>query len=148
MASRSSETMTKMRHRARHSRRDLGPGGAARPRADCASVLDDVLLGELAEDVGRGPVAGLVRGFIDLVPRRLAAVRRAADSRDAMSLKEMSHSLEGSAAYVGAHRVVSTCRSLEAVASAGDLDAAKCLIDELDHALDAAVEALVARWLA
>jgi HPt (histidine-containing phosphotransfer) domain-containing protein len=75
-------------------------------------------------------------------------VRRAADAGDVESLKEMSHTLEGSAAYVGAQQVVLRCRSLEAAAADGALDSVKPLIDELDRALDAALEALEARWLA
>jgi HPt (histidine-containing phosphotransfer) domain-containing protein len=148
MASRGSEPLAKTGHRTGHANRDPEPGGDAQPRANSTSVLDDVLLGELSEDVGTESVRGLVRGFIDLVPRRLAAVRRAADAGDAESLKEMSHTLEGSAAYVGAQQVVLRCRRLEAAAAAGALDAAKPLIDELDRALDAALEALEARWLA
>jgi HPt (histidine-containing phosphotransfer) domain-containing protein len=148
MAFRGSEPPAKTGHRTGRANRDSEPGGDAQPRANSTSVLDDVLLGELSEDVGTESVRGLVRGFIDLVPRRLATLRREADAGDAETLKEMSHTMGGSAAYVGAQQVVSRCRSLEVAADEGELDAAMLLIDELDRALDAALEALEARWLA
>ena len=146
MATRGSEPSAKTGHDADHANRRPEPGSDAPPQEHPASVLDDVLLAELSEDVGVDSVRGLVRGFIHLVPRRLEAVRRASDAGDAESLKEMSHTLAGSAAYVGARQVVLQCRRLEAAAEASELGSVKQLIDGLDRALETAIEALQIRW--
>jgi HPt (histidine-containing phosphotransfer) domain-containing protein len=85
---------------------------------DDAGVLDPAMVAELqalARAAGTGLLARLHASFARDAPQRLAALRAAAAAGDADALAFNAHSLKGSAANLGATRVVELCSAIEAV---------------------------------
>lgn len=64
-------------------------------------------------------VAKLVGIFVEDATPRLAGLRRALVAKDAGRLREVAHSLKGSAANLGATALVKACERLEAAVSSG-----------------------------
>ena len=109
------------------------------------SARDDGASGFPAVDLSvlesrRGPqeegqpdkLARIVALFIDDVPPRLEALRRAVERRDAQELEETAHLLKGGAGYMGAVQMVEICTRLQELGISGDLSRAPELLDALE----------------
>jgi two-component system sensor histidine kinase/response regulator len=79
-----------------------------------------------------GDVSELVEMFLDDVPPRLDALRRAVKEGDARSVDEVAHMLKGSSGYMGAKGMGKVCAELEDVGASGDLSCAPALLERLE----------------
>lgn len=74
----------------------------------------------------------LLTSFLRKAPERLAALRAAAARRACRDLEEEAHTLKGSAANVGAVRMVSLCQRVEQLGREGSLGDAQDLLEALE----------------
>ena len=97
--------------------------------ADVASFNQEDLLERLMgdEDLARQ----LIRGFVDDMPRQLAALAEAVSNNDASRYRLVAHSIKGAAGNVGGSEVQKTAAKLEQDGSIGDLSGAAAGLREL-----------------
>jgi CheY-like chemotaxis protein/HPt (histidine-containing phosphotransfer) domain-containing protein len=95
------------------------------------AVFDPAKLDDIRSRLDANVVADIARLFLQDVPGRITAIRSAADAE---SLRAAAHGLRGSAGTVGAVRMAELGAKLEEMGSAGAIDGAPPLIDELDEA--------------
>jgi HPt (histidine-containing phosphotransfer) domain-containing protein len=74
----------------------------------------------------------LLTVFLHDTPERVTALRRAAGTGDARTMRHVAHTLKGTCGYIGAHRLVRICRELEASVQGGDLTVAVALVSDLE----------------
>jgi len=86
-----------------------------------ARLMDDE---ELARTV--------VEGFLDDIPRQIAAVKGYLETGDAPGVERQAHSIKGASANVGGERLREVAFELEKAAKAGDLSAAGGHMAELE----------------
>jgi len=83
---------------------------------DSSSVLDESVLRRLeALSSTAGFVDSLVEGFITDGGRNLGDLESSVRQRDYPAMRDAAHSLRGSAAEIGARRVVDLCRAIESL---------------------------------
>jgi signal transduction histidine kinase/DNA-binding response OmpR family regulator len=117
-----------------------------RPKQDPPAVDLSVL------ESRRGPqkegepdkLARIVTLFIDDVPPRIEALRRAVERREAREVEETAHLLKGGSGYMGATRMVEICTSLQQLGVSGDLSQAPGLLDALEAEFERVYPALEA----
>jgi two-component system, sensor histidine kinase and response regulator len=76
-------------------------------------------------------LARIVTLFIDDVPLRIDALRRAVERGEAQEVEETAHMLKGGSGYMGAARMVEICTKLQEAGISGDLSDAPELLDAL-----------------
>ena len=93
-------------------------------------------------------LARIIGLYLEDVPLRLEALRRAVERGEAQKVEETAHMLKGGSGYMGAVRMVEICAALQEVGASGDLSRAPELLDELEAefwrlhpALEAAITA-------
>ena len=121
------------------------PGETLDPAILDPAILDPSRLSRLSDELGdHGPalVERLLATFFEQAPALLAAARRAVDAGDAPEARRNAHNLKSNAASLGAGRLSSVCREVEARAAAGDLDAAGALLGDVETELALATDAL------
>lgn len=108
--------------------------------------LDLETLRRLREDVGGRPgLDRLIGVFLRELGGRRSAIRRSAADGDLPALRLAAHTLKSSAALLGAERLATLCRSLEAMATEGATgDRLAAALDGFDGECRRAGEALVA----
>jgi len=74
----------------------------------------------------------VVELFVQDVPRHLAAIQRAWQSRDAAQIATSAHVLKSSSAHTGAMRLSAMCAALESDARAGELGRAEAVVAALE----------------
>jgi PAS domain S-box-containing protein len=128
-----------------------GPGHAPDADADLHAdrdsrtpVLDEAQLAELAS-LGPDVMAELVPVFLSDTRERLAEVRAAVRSGDALGQASAAHALRGSAANMGGTRVTLVCRRLEEAGRTGRLTDAPADLLRLETEVDAMVQAIQTR---
>jgi HPt (histidine-containing phosphotransfer) domain-containing protein len=84
----------------------------------------------------------LIDLFTEETPRRLEAVREAAESANAWALGQEAHRLKGSSAHLGARRMAALCEILEEQGRAGSISGAPALLNVLREEFDRVREAL------
>jgi HPt (histidine-containing phosphotransfer) domain-containing protein len=77
-------------------------------------------------------VGTLIAMFLDEAPRRLAALREAAERGEARAVAREAHTLKGSCANFGARRLAGLCEQLEALGRAHDLASAADALAQLE----------------
>jgi len=87
-------------------------------------------------------VARLVGLFCDETPRLIQAIENGVKEADAEAVRIASHTLESSAAYVGAREFSKLCSRLERAARDGNLVECTILADELEPCFQATLAAL------
>ncbi len=125
--------------------RDGGPpgpevGAAIETRLDEIRTVDPDAAGAL--------IRQLVASFADRLPDSVGAIVEAVDHRDAGGAADHAHSLQGSAANLGANALAATCQDLTGACRAGDLDRAVGLLPHLhrdEQSVLAALRALQPR---
>ncbi len=116
-----------------------------------ATVLDPGHLAELrtlAERSGLDLLSELVEVFHRDTPVRLDRLRNALQEGDASTLRQVAHTLKGTASGVGATEATAVCARLEAVARNGDMEAAGALVAEAEAELGRVGRALESLALA
>ena len=129
--------------------RASGPVPAVPSREDRpapAVVLDPGRLEELLEMGAEALplVARAIGNFCDRAPGHLAELEELWQHRNAPGLRAAAHRLKGSAANLGANRVVAVALAVEQLAESGEVGAVGLRLIELAAELDDAVAALVA----
>jgi HPt (histidine-containing phosphotransfer) domain-containing protein len=97
--------------------------------------LDAGTLVELRASVGDDDefFRELVDELLEDAPTQLGALRTAAGSDDADSARRAAHTLKGHGRTFGATKLASLCQDAEAKAAAGELDAVRGRIDEIEQ---------------
>jgi two-component system sensor histidine kinase/response regulator len=111
-----------------------------------APVLDESVLsslGGLPAHESAGLRAEVLRLFAEDTPRRLANMRAAVASNDAVALTREAHALKGEAGMVGARALQEAARELERLARDGTLEDAAPHLPRLAAAYQRAHDALV-----
>jgi HPt (histidine-containing phosphotransfer) domain-containing protein len=118
-------------------------------RDEVRGTADELALGRLDElrDLDPGNTAYLDRAignFVANTPDTLAALRAAASSGDAHTLKQVSHKLAGGALNLGVTAAGRTAQSVEQVADTGTTAGADELLGRLEDDLARGRAALLA----
>jgi CheY-like chemotaxis protein/HPt (histidine-containing phosphotransfer) domain-containing protein len=137
---------------ARWSRADANGTGPteAEPRAGEPAPIDPTVFANLADLDGNGSGSGsllaeLVEIFLTDTAAYIAALRRAADAKDAGGLNTAAHTLKWSSGVLGALGMADLCRQLEALGDASAPAGAAALIDRLEQEFGRVRSALEAR---
>jgi CheY-like chemotaxis protein/HPt (histidine-containing phosphotransfer) domain-containing protein len=89
-------------------------------------------------------IADVIRLFLEDCPARVDAIAAALEATDAAQLRTMAHALKGSASALSAHRVVNAAHTLESLAGANDVVAARThfpgLVEEVGRLIGALQE--------
>lgn len=95
------------------------------------SVLDGFR--EMEAESGQSILSGLITLFLENTPTVFAEAREALEDTDAVRLSRAAHTLKGSCSNFGAHRLQKVCDQLEKTANAGDLDAARRILEDAER---------------
>ena len=109
------------------------------------SVIDSAVLAELralGSTADPGFFNHLIDLFIEETPRRLEAIREAAEASNARALGQEAHTLKGSSAHLGARRMSALCEILEEQGRAGSISGAPALVNVLREEFDRVRDAL------
>ncbi len=96
------------------------------------------LWGEEAGDV----IRELIEMFLKNTPGMIEEMGRALEAGNAKELRRLAHTLKSNAGTLGAMRLSSACRQLEALADAGNLDEARQVYERVRSEYASAEEAL------
>ena len=107
-------------------------------------ILDVSVLDDLAA-LDDGLLAEVLDTFLKDVPVRIAAIRTAAISADAVAVARGAHALKGSALAVGATPLVTLCQTLERAAESGQSETLVARVADLEPAFALVRGALAAR---
>ena len=84
-----------------------------------------------------GLAAQVIEIFVRDTSTRLAALREAIARRDGDATYRIAHTLQGSAAMVGASSLARTCGELTSAARSGSFDRCEAIVAELDTSFQA-----------
>jgi HPt (histidine-containing phosphotransfer) domain-containing protein len=109
-------------------------------------VLDPAVVADLrrAQEAYGNPafIEQLVALFREHAPRKMAALRAAAASRDAAGIEGVAHTLKTNCGMLGATRMADACGRLEAAAARADFDAAATALRDAESLLPCVLAAL------
>ena len=89
-------------------------------------------------------VTEFIDSYLADLPGRIEALHAAVAAGDPPRVRSAAHALKGSSASLGATAVASVCGRMEAAARAGDVEAVRPWLSELDPEIHRAVERLKA----
>ncbi len=115
------------RHNGQRVDRDVTapPGPLGEPRS---AVLDPTVIAQLAElDQGHGGVAELVAMYVHDAQARIEELHIAIREHNATEIKQISHSLKGSSANLGARDLAAICAELEQTADNSFADSSRAV---------------------
>ncbi len=95
---------------------------------DAEVCLDEAYLAKLRGDMGGRGITWLIELFLGELPRYVAEIEQAIARQDADALYQTAHRLKGSAANVGARRLINICLELEALSHQPPITPAATLI--------------------
>jgi CheY-like chemotaxis protein/HPt (histidine-containing phosphotransfer) domain-containing protein len=113
---------------------------AGQPSTAAPSRLDPQALSglrALEEQGSPGLVSKVVASYVESSGKLLRAIEEAVSAGDAAGMTSAAHTLKSSSAQVGASRLSSLCRELEAQGRAGAMDLAGPMLDEISIELAA-----------
>jgi HPt (histidine-containing phosphotransfer) domain-containing protein len=84
-----------------------------------------------------GLAAQVIEIFVRDTATRLAALREAIARRDGEATYRVAHTLQGSAAMVGAASLARSCGELTSAARSGSFDRCEAIVAELDASFEA-----------
>jgi HPt (histidine-containing phosphotransfer) domain-containing protein len=84
----------------------------------------------------------VVEGFLADIPRQIEALRGYLDAGDAPGAERQAHTIKGASANVGGECLRIVAFKMEKAGKAGDLDAVKTHMPELEVQFDALKEAM------
>lgn len=102
-------------------------------RNDTAKAYDPNVVQALRESVGE-VVNSMIEAFLEDTPVYLQSLKNALANRDAKQVRELAHTIKGSASNFGATLVVQLSRELENASANDDLSGASRLTDALHEA--------------
>jgi two-component system sensor histidine kinase/response regulator len=115
-----------------------------------ASRLQDIIDEEAIQricqfnDGGHGDtLSELIHLFLELTPKRIDHLKKSLHDQNWHAISRDAHSLKSSSANLGAKRVYSACRRLEAIENHPDLSMACALVAEIEAEYRLAAESLV-----
>jgi HPt (histidine-containing phosphotransfer) domain-containing protein len=94
--------------------------------------LDSAVVETLRELGGPEMISELSQMFFEDTSSSLAALKEAAESGDAPTVRRVAHTLKGSSGNMGAKRMAALCAELEGVGVSGDLARGPKLIEQLE----------------
>ncbi|MGH8580233.1 MAG: response regulator [Gammaproteobacteria bacterium] len=103
--------------------------------------LDGVQLGELRASIGAA-FQGMAEAFLEDTPIHIKSIKKAIAEGDVHSLRELAHSVKGSARNLGANRLSRTAKTLEDLGPQGATEAALQLVPMLGSEFEAVRAAL------
>ena len=106
------------------------------------SEVDDAVLRRLAAAIGVPGTREVIDAYFDDAPKRLADLRRALETDDLELARRSAHTLKSTAASLGARRLAELCSEAEAVARAGDADALRARLPQVEELLARVLEEL------
>jgi CheY-like chemotaxis protein/HPt (histidine-containing phosphotransfer) domain-containing protein len=110
--------------------------GRAKTPAGEVQVIDMTVISNLRTLQARAKgnlLAELIGTFCADSEKKIAAMKAAAESRDAEALCRAAHALKGGSGIVGANRMVSLCNIIEEMSRAGSTEGALPLIDTVEE---------------
>ncbi len=99
---------------------------------------------ELAGGTDAAFVAELIATYLQTAHEHIAAMRKAAAAADGTAMMRAAHSLKGSSAQLGAHRLAEACQELEQRAAQGSLAGAPSLVERIEREFEPVSNALAA----
>jgi two-component system, sensor histidine kinase and response regulator len=108
--------------------------GQTREAADSAPIDEADALAIAGGDPAL--VRELARIFFSELPKKLAAVRRAAAAGDSEQLRQAAHALKGSTSAIGARAAADASRRLESLGHSGNLEPAREALGDLEATLE------------
>ncbi|MGH8615360.1 MAG: response regulator, partial [Gammaproteobacteria bacterium] len=108
---------------------------------EAVQPLDGIHLGELRASIGAA-FQGMVEAFLEDAPMHFESIKKAIAERDANSLRELAHSVKGSAKNLGANQLSRTAKKLEDLGHEGATEAAAQLVAILVSEFEAVKAAL------
>ena len=113
-------------------------GAAAAPLHTAPSTTVFDRAGMLDRLMGDEELAGAIaRGFLDDIPRQIAALRICLEAGDASGAERQAHSIKGAAANVGGEDLRAAAFEIEKAGKAGILDDATAMANNLEKQFDA-----------
>ncbi len=94
-------------------------------------TYDPLFLKQLFVDVGE-VLYQMIDAFVEDTPIYINSLKKAFGQKDAKLLREIAHTIAGSAAIFGAFRLVNVAKRLERAGTTGDILSARTLIDEIE----------------
>jgi signal transduction histidine kinase/DNA-binding response OmpR family regulator/HPt (histidine-containing phosphotransfer) domain-containing protein len=76
----------------------------------------------------------VVEGFIDDIPRQIAALKEFLEAEDQQAARRQAHTIKGAAANVGGERLREAAFRMEKAIASGDLAAAEPLVSQIEEA--------------
>jgi signal transduction histidine kinase/CheY-like chemotaxis protein len=110
------------------------PAAEKTPRLDPQALSG---LRALEEQGNAGLIARVVASYVESSGKLLRALEEAVSAEDAAGMASAAHTLKSSSGQVGAARLSSLCKEIEAQARAGSLELAAPMLDEISVELAA-----------
>jgi len=106
------------------------------------SAIDPGAVERLREWGGDALLAQMIRLFVTSGGERVEQIRNGVGDGEVREAEMGAHSLKSSAANLGAERVRAICAEMELAAGAGDLEAVRTRVADLDEAFGQAIREL------
>jgi HPt (histidine-containing phosphotransfer) domain-containing protein len=116
-------------------------GAAAEP-----AFLDEALLTDLEQRLGRSSLISLIEIYLADAPLRAGAIAAALEARDAAALRREAHNMTASSGTLGLQPVSELARDIELACKSGNISEAFALAGVLRVAIEAALAALKTRY--
>jgi HPt (histidine-containing phosphotransfer) domain-containing protein len=110
-----------------------GSHGSVTAAEGTEGPLDRTAIENLRELGGQQMLSELAEMFLGDARSSIRALREAIESSDAISVKQVAHTLKGSSGNMGAARMATICSELQDVGAAGDLSHAPELLERLEE---------------
>jgi len=91
------------------------------------AILDEKVINNLREEMSGSSINWLIDLFLTESPKYLSELHSAIQTADCMTVYQAAHKLKGSAANVGAKRLIAVCSQLERLGRAGEIEQAETL---------------------
>jgi two-component system, sensor histidine kinase and response regulator len=111
------------------------PAAAQAAPAPKDQVLDPQALQalrQLQREAGSDVLSRMIGLFLANTPELIRQMRQAIESRDGANLKMAAHTMKSSSGFLGARRLETLCRELEALGKSGDVDHAPQRLAEVE----------------
>ena len=105
---------------------------------DHADLLDRIMGNEAVAEI-------ILQGFLEDMPRQLAALRRYLDASDIEQATRQAHTIKGAAANVGGSALRAVALTMETAGRNGDLDGIQTHFDTLE-ATFAQLQQAIEQW--
>jgi HPt (histidine-containing phosphotransfer) domain-containing protein len=91
------------------------------------AILDESVINNLREEMSGRSINWLIDLFLTESPKYFSELHHAIQSDNGMAVYQAAHKLKGSAANVGAKRLIALCARLEQAGRSGEIEQAETL---------------------